>query len=142
MTSRGVRHLLLAVLSLLALTEAAGFAAVALPAGASSTRVAVQGCTGKAEVRPSTFTISCADGNSYLTKLKWSAWGSTTASADGVYTVNNCDPYCAAGKFVSSKAIVTLSKPKTFKGLRVFTNLHVGYVSGPRFKSFNFALLT
>src|SRR3984957_10552573 len=125
MTNRAVRYLLTGVLGLFVVTSCAAIDAVAMPAGASSTRVVIQPCAGKAEVRPSTFTISCADGNSYLTKLKWSAWGSTTASADGVYTVNNCDPYCAAGKFVSSKAIVTLSKPKTFKGLRVFTNLHV-----------------
>ena len=122
-------------------TSCAAIDAVAMPAGASSTRVVIQPCAGKAEVRPSTFTISCADGNSYLTKLKWSSWGST-ARADGVFTINNCDPYCAAGKFVSSEAVVTLSKPKAVKGQRFFTNLHVGYVSGPKFKSFNFALLT
>jgi hypothetical protein len=148
MTKGAVRYLLIGVLGLmgvlglLALPSAAVIDAVATPLSASSTGVGVQPCAGKAEVRPSTFTISCADGNSYLTKLKWSAWGSATASAKGVYTVNTCDPYCAAGKFVSSDAVVTLSKPKTFKGQRLFTNLHVGYVSGPRFKSFNFALLT
>ena len=141
-TKRAVRYLLTGVLSLLAVSSCAAIDAVAMPAGASSTRVVVQPCTGKAEVRPSTFVISCGDGNSYLTKLKWNAWGSATARADGVFTINNCDPYCAAGKFVSSEAVVTLSKPKTFKGLRFFTNLHVGYVSGPKFKSFNFALLT
>jgi hypothetical protein len=142
MSKRAVRYLLTGVLSLLAVTSCAAIGAVTVPAGASSTRVVVQSCTGKGEVRPSTFIISCGDGNSYLTKLKWSAWGSATARAVGVFTINNCDPYCAAGKFVSSDAVVTLSKPKTFKGLRFFTNLRVGYVSGPKFKSFNFALLT
>jgi len=142
MTKRAVRYLLMGALSLLALTGTAAIDAVTMPVNASSARVVVQPCTAKAEVRPSTFIISCGDGNSYLTKLKWSAWGSSTARADGVYTVNNCDPYCAAGKFVSSDAVVALSKPKTFKGQRFFTNLHVGYVSGPKFKSFNFALLT
>jgi len=142
MTKRGVRYLFTGVLSLLALSSTAVIDAATTPARASSTRVAVQPCVGKAEVRPSTFIISCGDGNSYLTKLKWSAWGSSTARAAGVYTLNTCEPYCAAGKFVSSDAVVTLSKPKTFKNLRLFTNLHVGYVSGPRFKSFNFALLT
>jgi len=141
MTNRAVRYLLTGVLGLFVVTSCAAIDAVAMPAGASSTRVVIQPCAGKAEVRPSTFTISCADGNSYLTKLKWSSWGST-ARADGVFTINNCDPYCAAGKFVSSEAVVTLSKPKAVKGQRFFTNLHVGYVSGPKFKSFNFALLT
>jgi hypothetical protein len=74
--------------------------------------------------------------------LKLTAWGVTSAKASGVYTANNCEPYCAAGKFISSNAVVTLSKPKTVKGRRFFTNLHVGYVSGPKFKSYNFSLLT
>jgi hypothetical protein len=139
---RGLRYLLMGVLSLVALSSTLVLDAVVMPAGASSARVAVQSCTGKAEVRPEIFTIACGDGNSYLTKLKWSAWGSSTAKATGIYTVNNCDPYCAAGKFISSNAAVTLSKPKTFKGRMIFTNLHVGYVSGPKFKSYNFALLT
>jgi hypothetical protein len=142
MTKRGVRYVLMAVVSLLVLTGTAVIDAAATSVGASGTGVVVQPCTGKAEVRPTTFIISCGDGNSYLTKLKWTGWGSSTATADGVYTLNNCDPYCAAGKFVSSDAAVTLTKPKSLKGQRFFTNLHVGYVSGPKFRSFNFALLT
>jgi hypothetical protein len=138
---RGVRYLLIGVLTVVALSSTTALDAVTMSAGASSARVAVQACTRKAEVRPSTFTIACGDGNSYLTKLKWTSWGSSTARASGVYTVNNCDPYCAAGKFISSNAVVTLSKPKTFKGRRYFSNLHVGYVSGPKFKSYNFSLL-
>jgi hypothetical protein len=126
---------------------AAAFGAAATQVGASasvrtSASVVIQPCAGKPVVRPTTFTISCGDANSYLTKLKWSSWGGTTAKATGIYTANNCDPYCAAGKFISSKATVTLTKPKSAKSYRFFTNLHVGYVSGPKFKSFNFALLT
>jgi hypothetical protein len=142
MTMRGLRYLSTGMLSLLALTMTTAFDSVTVPASASVARVVVQPCTGRAEVRPSTFVISCADGNSYLTKLKWTAWGTSSAKASAVYTANNCDPYCAAGKFVSSGAAVTLSEPKTLKGRRFFTALHVGYVSGPKFKSFNFALLT
>lgn len=141
MTMRVLRYLLTGMLSLLAMTTTTVFDST-VPASAAVGRVVVQPCTGKAEVRPSTFVISCGDGNSYLTKLKWTAWGATSAKASAVYTANNCDPYCAAGKFVSSGAAVTLSAPKTLKGRRFFTALHVGYVSGSKFKSFNFALLT
>jgi hypothetical protein len=141
MTKRGLRYLA-SFLLLLTLSSTTAAVALTMPIDTSSTHVVVQACTGKAEVRPSSFIISCGDGNSYLTKLKWNAWGSSTARADGIFTMNNCDPYCAAGKFVSSHAAVTLSKPKSVKGVRFFTNLHVGYVSGPKFKSFSFALLT
>jgi hypothetical protein len=139
---RGVRYLAMGMLALVAFSGTTARDAVTVSVGASSARVSVQACTGRAEVRPSTFTIACGDGNSYLTKLKWTAWGTSTAKASGTYTVNNCEPYCAAGKFISSKAAVTLSKPKTVKGRRLFTTLHVGYVSGPKFKSYNFSLLT
>ena len=135
------------VCGLVALVSTTAFGAIANQAGAATTvrasaSVVIQPCAGKPEVRPPTFTISCGDGNSYLTKLKWTSWTSTTAKATGTFTENNCDPYCAAGKFISSKATVTLSKPKNAKSYRFFTNLHVAYVSGPKFKSFNFALLT
>jgi hypothetical protein len=134
--------MLTAALALGALSGTTVLDAATTPAGAAGVRVVVQPCAGKPEVRPTSFTIACGDGNAYLTKLTWSAWGATSAEASAVYTVNNCDPYCAAGKFISSKAEVTLSKPKTVKGHRYFTNLRVGYVSGPKFKSYNFALLT
>jgi hypothetical protein len=135
------------VFGLVALASSVTFGAMASQAGGSitvgtSASVVIQPCAGKPEVRPATFTISCGDGNSYLTKLKWTSWTSTSAKATGTYTVNNCDPYCAAGKFISSQAAVTLSKPKNAKSYRFFTNLHVAYVSGPKFKTFNFALLT
>lgn len=139
---RRVRYLLAAVVTLVALSGTTVLDALTTSAHASPASVVILACSGKAELRPSTFTIACGDGNSYLTKLKWTAWGASAAAASGIYTANNCDPYCAAGRFVSSKAAVTLSKPKNFKGRRYFTNLHVGYVSGPKFKSFDFSLLT
>jgi hypothetical protein len=132
-----------AVASVTALLGWSSLATFAVPASASGSlsSTVIQTCTGKQVTRPTTFTISCGDGNSYLTKLRWRSWSAGSAKATGIYTVNNCDPYCAAGKFVSSRATIVLSGKKVVKTRRFFTSLRVGYVSGPRFKPFNFALL-
>ena len=52
-----------------------------------------------AQVRPGSFTLACADGNSYLSHLSWSSWTATSARGTGTQMINECVPYCAAGKF-------------------------------------------
>ena len=86
--------------------------------------------------------ISCADGNSYLQKIKWSTWTSTLAKATATYTENNCTPYCAAGKFINYPAKVKLSIVKKTSSGKLFTKLFVSYVAGKKTKTFSFALLT
>ena len=60
-----------------------------------------------AQVRPGSFTLACADGNSSLTHLSWSSWTATSATGTGTQVINECVPYCAAGKFRSYPAKVT-----------------------------------
>jgi hypothetical protein len=62
-------------------------------------------CT-KAQVKPGSFTLTCADGNDYLSHLSWSSWSASSASSTGTNLVNDCTPYCAAGKFHSYPADV------------------------------------
>jgi hypothetical protein len=62
-------------------------------------------CT-KAQVKPGSFTLTCADGNDYLSHLSWSSWSASSASGTGTNLVNDCTPYCAAGKFHSYPADV------------------------------------
>ena len=64
-----------------------------------SEKPVVADCQGRPEVRPSKLTLSCADGNDYLTALSWTSWTAGLASATGVQEVNDCLPYCAAGHF-------------------------------------------
>jgi hypothetical protein len=58
--------------------------------------VAVYDCLNKPEVRPGTFELFC-DGSGYFTRLRWSAWTASTATATGRLYVDNCEPNCAAG---------------------------------------------
>jgi hypothetical protein len=64
-----------------------------------SAKPVVADCQGQPQVRPAKLTLSCADGNDYLTGLSWSSWTAGLASASGVQQVNDCLPYCAAGHF-------------------------------------------
>ena len=62
----------------------------------ASPSVAVYDCSNKPEVRPGTFDLFC-DGSGYFTRLGWSTWNASTATASGVLYVDNCEPNCAQG---------------------------------------------
>jgi hypothetical protein len=68
-------------------------------------------CLRHPEVRPSTFMLACGDGNSRLESLRWTRWNGSSARAEGVNWVNDCTPYCAAGRFHAYRVTVTLDKP-------------------------------
>jgi hypothetical protein len=64
-----------------------------------SEKPVVVDCQGQPQTRPGKLTLSCADGNDYLTGLSWANWTAGLASATGIQEVNDCVPYCAAGHF-------------------------------------------
>lgn len=72
-------------------------------------------CFWKPQVRPGDFILACGDGNSRLTSMHWTHWESGSAVGTGYNAVNDCKPYCAAGKFHSYPVIVVLERPKTWK---------------------------
>ncbi|MHC3469322.1 hypothetical protein ACYF6T_11445 [Streptomyces sp. 7R007] len=72
-------------------------------------------CLWHPHVRPAGFMLACGDGNSRLTSLHWSKWGTDTARAEGVNLVNDCKPYCAAGTFHAYPVTVRLSDPHPWK---------------------------
>jgi hypothetical protein len=78
-------------------------AQAALNARASwySESTVVLNCQNRAQVRPSSYVLACADANDYLTRLSWKSWGPGLASATGVQKENDCVPYCASGHFHS-----------------------------------------
>ncbi|MGW5638094.1 hypothetical protein [Streptomyces sp. NPDC003832] len=73
-------------------------------------------CLSHAKVRPAEFLLACGDGNSRLVSLQWSRWGEWTARAKGVNWVNDCKPYCAAGRFHDYPVTVRLDRPEPWKG--------------------------
>jgi hypothetical protein len=86
--------------------------AIAIGALASSDARRVVGDCTKAQVRPGTIVLACADYNLELTKLEWSSFGQASAYASGQYYANDCTPSCAAGKFHSYPIKLVVSAAK------------------------------
>ncbi|MFJ8791960.1 hypothetical protein [Streptomyces sp. NPDC102462] len=105
---------------LLAGAATTGAAAPSAPAPAghrarqSATPVLVD-CLWNSSVRPGDFILACGDGNSRLTGLRWTQWGREAATAKGVNLVNDCKPYCAAGRFHAYPVTVRLEHPERWQ---------------------------
>ena len=108
------------------------------PASHSASRPATTRPTGvpkvynclHAQVRPGSFTLACADGNSYLAHLAWSSWTANSASGTGTQMINDCQPYCAAGKFRGYPADVTFWRGEpvpNHPGQRYFSRVTLRY---------------
>jgi len=72
-------------------------------------------CFWHPEVRPTDFILACGDGNSRLISLHWTQWLPNSARAEGINVVNDCQPYCAAGRFHPYTVIVRLDKVQPWK---------------------------
>jgi hypothetical protein len=134
------------------LVAAAALAALALVATAAGGRAAKTpgwaGCrafTTHAPVllhRPRSIMVACGDGNFWLGALRWTSWTATGATATGTAHANDCDPYCAAGRFHTYPVTVRLSGAKTCGGRSEFTMLEYRFPGkkpkGPRSGSYPF----
>jgi hypothetical protein len=90
-------------------------------------------CFWHARVKPTNFILACGDGNSRLASMRWSFWGTHSAMGRGVNWVNDCKPYCAAGKFHAYRVIVRLDHSETWKRhprLEQFTRMRLFYPDG------------
>ena len=109
--------------------------AQAAPARTASgpAQMVVFDCPGQhAMVRPKSFVLACADGNSAFDKLTWTTWAPGLASAKGTLVQNDCTPYCAAGHFHRYPALVVLWGSKaTSHGEHAYTRL-TEILTGPR----------
>jgi hypothetical protein len=114
--------------AVLAAAPPAAHAATAQPG-----RPVLVDCLWHPQVHPGDFMIACGDGNSRLTSLRWSRWGSDSAEAKGFNVVNDCKPYCAAGKFHSYPVIVRLDHPMSWKKhpqMQHYTQMSLLYTNG------------
>ncbi|MFD9096588.1 hypothetical protein [Streptomyces collinus] len=87
-------------------------------------------CQWNRDVRPTDFILACGDGNSRLAGLNWTHWGGGRAKAAGVNWVNDCKPYCAAGRFHPYPVVVRLDRPEPWKkhpDVQHFTRMTLTY---------------
>jgi len=100
-------------------------AATAAPRTAAATAMVMVDCLNKKVTEPRTFTLACADGNALVDKLTWTSWTPAIASAAGVFTENDCTPYCAAGHFHSYPILAVAWGSKAFHGSQRYTELTI-----------------
>ena len=60
-------------------------------------------------------------------RLHWSKWTATEGKGFGANWLNDCIPFCAAGKFTPFNANLTAYRPRVISGFKVFTRLKVVY---------------
>lgn len=87
-------------------------------------------CENKNQVRPRSYVLACGDGSSYFTRLRWSSWTSSEATATGRFLLNGCSPNCAQGKWYNSQVLIVLWKASAMPrhpGQRQFLRMTVIY---------------
>lgn len=84
----------------------------------------------KASSRPKQVTLTCGDGNTALSGLRWSSFGGASASAAGTFETNTCTPNCAEGKVVRYPVSVKAYDTRTCKkGLKVYNKLTLKFTA-------------
>jgi hypothetical protein len=126
------------VVAALAVASTAG--AAALPSAVADGGTVKQGKN--VLVRPKQI-IYTGDGSGFLAgpgkagrhprpgSLQWSSWTHGAALGRGDDWLNDCQPFCAAGKFSQHAVNITLFRPRRMLGLLVFTRMRIHYTHGP-----------
>jgi hypothetical protein len=65
--------------------------------------------------------------DTFVRVQRWSHWSASSASAQGILWVDNCQPNCAAGHYVKYPASVSLSHVATHKGVSYFSRMTLRY---------------
>jgi hypothetical protein len=92
----------------LSLMGASSQPAQSQPAQPATASTVVVSCLGKPQVKPGTIVLACADYNSLVNKITWTAWTSDFASGSGTLVQNDCVPDCAQGHFHSYPVLLML----------------------------------
>jgi hypothetical protein len=102
----------------LGLTTSAG-AATTHAAGTAPTKsppyVALN-CAFKAQVKPGTYVLACADAGIGLQGLRWTSWTPKLASGYGTEWENDCQPNCAEGHIHHYPVVTVLWGSASVKG--------------------------
>ena len=83
---------------------------------AAAPQYVVLNCMDKAQVKPGTISLACADNGIGLTHLHWTSWTPQLASAYGTNWENDCKPSCAQGHIHNYPVVAVLWGSATVKG--------------------------
>ena len=73
--------------------------------------VVLVNCQRRGVVLPSSFILACADGNDFLTGMRWVSWRNV-AYGSGVEMAKSCVPSCSASRFKRFPVLITLWRAK------------------------------
>jgi hypothetical protein len=77
-------------------------------------------------IEPARVDIDYGTGFAWVSGLtEWEDWGTVSATARGVFHLNDCRPNCAAGHYRSHSARVTLFKVRHCHGQRRYLDVKV-----------------
>jgi phage terminase large subunit-like protein len=76
---------------------------------------------------PKSLVLTCADANYAISKLTWSGWGKTAATAKGTVSANDCTPNCAAGHNHSYAVTITADQLKSCGRAKVYLRVTLVY---------------
>lgn len=84
-------------------------------------------CTGKAEVKPSTYVLTCADYGMMLEGMHWVTWRPGYAASTGTMHEKDCKPNCAEGKIITYPVDATLTGSVEKSGTHTYTKITLYY---------------
>ena len=121
-------HAAVAAFALLAVaTMALPATASAAPAGTTT----VIDCAGKGVARPTSITLTCADGGVSVNKITWSSWHPDQAEGKGVLSWNTCLPKnCAGGIGLTYPVTIKLGGLAHAPESLVFSKMTLGFPQG------------
>jgi len=98
---------------------------------AADPQYVVLNCLDKAQVKPGTIVIACADDGLGLKQLHWTSWTPELASAYGTEWENDCKPNCAEGHIHLYPVVAALwgsAAVKGHPGERRYTEATISYL--------------
>jgi hypothetical protein len=88
-------------------------------------------CAGKGVAKPSSITITCADGGVSVNKIKWTSWHPNSATGKGELSWNTCLPVnCAGGIGQTYPVTIKLGGLAHAPESLVFSTMTLGFPQG------------
>jgi hypothetical protein len=85
--------------------------------------------------------LMSGDGSLYAKDLRWSGWGTATATGRGIAEANNCQPDCAEGTFSAHPVTIVLSRPVRWHRDMVYSRASLSIPSLQDYKTWSAGLI-
>lgn len=115
----------------IATAMALGGVALSTPASAEGTDTSIVDCAGRLVQKPSSITITCADGGVSINKITWSTWTANSARGTGTLAWNTCLPKtCVDGIVETYRVRITMGRVASAPNEAVFTQATLRFPKG------------